>query len=72
MTRSQTSASRPEKTGGRQSPVKPPRPTDRAPQSGQNLSDRGLEWLTERWKRDVEAEARRQLKKGIRGVGRER
>lgn len=38
-------------------------------QFGSSMLPREPEWKTERWKRDVEAEARSRLKKSIRQVG---
>ena len=43
-----------------------------ATQSGSALHRVGPEWKTERWKIQVEAEARSRLKKSIRKVGSER
>lgn len=56
---------------GRASPDAPP--TSRmTTQSGSAVSHGGPEWKTERWKLQVEAEARSRLKKRIRKVGSER
>ena len=38
-------------------------------QSGLTMTPGGPEWKSERWKREVEAEARRRLKKNIREIG---
>lgn len=48
-------------------------PAGRRPaQSGSTPVPRGPEWKTQRWKLQVEAEARSRLKKSIRKVGSER
>lgn len=42
------------------------------PQSSLTMTTGGPEWKSERWKRAVEAEARRRLKKQIREIGSKR
>jgi hypothetical protein len=42
------------------------------PQSSLTMTPGGPEWKSERWKREVEAEARRRLKKQIREIGSKR
>jgi len=58
---------------GRDRPSVDSDPVGRRPaESGSTPAPRGPEWKTERWKLQVEAEARSRLKKIIRKVGSER
>lgn len=72
MNRSPTSATTPKKTRRRVDQATPPRPIRATPRGSQGLSNGGPEWTTERWKRDVEAEARGRLKRNIRGTAAKR
>ena len=60
------------KATGRPDAVGSPPQSHRTAQPGSPTSRGGPEWTTERWKLQVEAEARGRLKKNIRGVGADR
>ena len=58
---------------GRASPSVDPGQAGRRPaQSGSTTTPREAEWKTERWKLQVEAEARSRLKKSIRDIASKR
>lgn len=69
MSTSRTMQRRSVRTSGRQGSVGRPhtRPSDT--RSRATARSGGPEWATERWKLEVEAEARGRLKKNIRDIG---
>ena len=46
-----------------------PAPTERPGRSRAEHESKALEWESERWKRQVEAEARHRLKRNVRDIG---
>jgi hypothetical protein len=60
------------KTSERLGPIEASHASRGTAESGATASSSRPEWTTQRWKLQVEAEARRRLKKHMHGVGAER
>jgi hypothetical protein len=60
------------KTSERPDPIESSQASRGTAKSGATASRSRPEWTTERWKLQVEAEARRRLKKHMQGVGTDR
>jgi hypothetical protein len=60
------------KSSERPSPIESSQTSRGTAESGAMASSSRPEWTTQRWKLQVEAEARRRLKKDMQGVGAER
>ena len=69
MSNTRVMPSRDLRISGRPGSVDRPDALRRKVRSASTMSPRGPEWKSERWKREVEAEARTRLKKRIREIG---
>ena len=72
MSTSRAVPTRGPKTHERPGPTESSQASRRTAESGATTSSSMPEWTTERWKLQVEAEARSRLKKHMEGVGAER